>query len=196
MATETELKPPEQIRVHSSVLFQLDEDGEPFTAEYISTEEEDGTGFVVEYVRADHAPQLKWTKERPATDGYYWFRWRGQLTLFSYAVNKLWGFLSADEQHPPSDGEFLGPITPHSEVEKLKAERDKLLEVLETRAARELEMLEGVARENDVMREALEVNSRILHNETDHGAEKITFEICQQSPCVYARAALAPEGKE
>jgi hypothetical protein len=38
-------------------LFQVDEDGEPFTAEYISTEEEDGTGFVVEYVRTAAPPK-------------------------------------------------------------------------------------------------------------------------------------------
>jgi hypothetical protein len=45
---------PERIRVHSSVLFQTDEDtGLGFTAEYVTTEEDEGDGFDTEYVRAD-----------------------------------------------------------------------------------------------------------------------------------------------
>lgn len=38
----------------------------------------------------------------------------------------------------------------------LEAERDRLVQTLEGRAALELEMLEGVARENDALRDALE----------------------------------------
>lgn len=58
MSKEQRVEAPERIRVHSSVLFQVDDDGEPFTAEYISTEEEDSTGFVTEYVRAPVAQPL------------------------------------------------------------------------------------------------------------------------------------------
>lgn len=44
----------------------------------------------------------------------------------------------------------------HANAGNLRDERDKLLRVLETRAAAEMKMLEGVARENDKLKEALE----------------------------------------
>jgi len=43
---------PARIKIHSSVLFQIDDDGEPFPAEYITTEEADDGGFDTEYVLA------------------------------------------------------------------------------------------------------------------------------------------------
>ncbi len=54
----TDQQPPERIKIHSSVLFPVDDDGEPFPAEYIyvTTEEHDGSGFDTEYARVHPSP--------------------------------------------------------------------------------------------------------------------------------------------
>lgn len=95
---------------------------------------------------------------------------------------------------------FMDLQSVEAEVEKLRAERDNLLKVLETRAARELEMLEGVARENDALREALEKSANAFHNcHKGYGRDfmhKVAIQYCQWPECLAARAVLAPEGKE
>ena len=64
-------------------------------------------------------PETGWTTERPQVDGDYFYRWRGQRTIYSIALGKIWGALSGTEQHPPLEGaEWLGPFTP-SDFEQL-----------------------------------------------------------------------------
>lgn len=60
------MEAPERIRIHSSVLFQVDDDGEDFVAEYVTTEEDEGVGFDTEYIRADLATAALKAREAAA----------------------------------------------------------------------------------------------------------------------------------
>lgn len=65
----------------------------------------------------------RWTKEGPKIDGVYWWRWpqNGQQIVFEVYGGKV--FLGMQEQHPPTDGEWLGPIAP-SDFEQLTRLRE------------------------------------------------------------------------
>lgn len=57
----------------------------------------------------------RWTTNPPTAEGYYWYRWQGQLSMYYFFGGALYGMLSAEGQHPPLfDAEWLGPITPTS----------------------------------------------------------------------------------